>query len=155
MTTVLVPLRDADLAALAAGGRLEGVAAFAPTRGFLDTFGLESADDEDAERTLAYLAGLQALMAHGRRLVAVASAPVGGGDGLGAVTLASLSFGHVTALFADESEALPQVAAVRDAVAGISLGDAWDAPEHQALLEQADLLWYGPEEWATLVDPAH
>lgn len=155
MTTVLVPLADADLAALASGRRLDAVAAYAATRGFLDTFGLDSADDEDAERTLLYLAGLHALQEHGRRLVAVASVPVAGGDELGRVTLTSLSFAQVSALFADEPEAAPQVAAVRDAVAGLELGDAWDAAAHQRLLEETDLLWYGPEEWAVLVDPAH
>nr|NLI49352.1 hypothetical protein [Propionibacterium sp.] len=139
-----------ELRALASGAVLAG-AAWAVTPAFRDAFGLGPADDEDAERTVCCIAGLDALLRHGRRLVAVADAEArdAGGE-FGAVTVDRLAFGQVTALFADDPAAGPRVDAVRAAVAGAGVEDAWEHPAHRALLEDADLLWYGPEEWGLL-----
>ena len=139
-----------ELRALASGAELAGPArAVTPT--FLGAFGLASADDEDAERTVLYVAGLDGLLRHGRRLVAVAECTGrdAGGE-FGAVSVDRLAFGQVTALFAEEPAAQPRADATRVALAGLGVEDAWEHAAHQALLADADLLWYGPEEWAAL-----
>lgn len=140
-----------ELRTLAEGERLSGDA-YAVTPSFLDAFGLGPGDDEDAERTALYLAALAALVRHGRRLVVVAEASAHDtGDEYGVVGLEHLGFSQVTALFADEESAWPLVEAARGAVAQLSVEDAWDHPAHGVLLSDADLLWYGPEEWTSLV----
>lgn len=149
---VFVPVASADLAAWASGEVLSDADAFAPTAAFLDAFGLSAPDEEDAERTLTYLAGLGALQRHGHRLVAVAEAPLGaeGDDEWGRVRV-SLPFSHVSALFADDPDAAAQVASVRAVVQDLSFDEAWSAPAHERLLADADLMWFGPEEWSQLV----
>ncbi len=151
---VFRPVSVDELRALARGASLGG-SGFAATGAFLETFGLASADDEDAERTLLYLAGLAALLSHGRRLVAVAEASVRDcGDRLGTVPLDSITFGQVSALFAEGRESAALVAAARAELGGLGVEDAWEHPAHQSLLEDADLLWYGPQEWAVLTGDA-
>lgn len=148
----MCPLSRADVAELGAGGVLTDLDAFAVTPGFLATYGLTPDDSEDAERTLACLAGLAALRQHGRRIVAVATASATdtGGE-LGEVRVAALRLGQVSAWFADAPEAAAEVARAAEAVAGLSLSHAWDAPAHEALLQAADLLWHGASEWSTLL----
>jgi len=148
---VFWPVSGADLRALAGGQVLTGTA-WSATPAFRDTFGLGVGDDEDAERTALYLAGLVALRDHGRRLVAVAELPArDSGDALGAVSVDRIAFGDVTALFADAPSVAALVDAAGAATTGLALEDAWDQPAHEALLADADLLWYGPQEWAALV----
>jgi hypothetical protein len=151
---VFWPICGAELRALADGGVLTGTS-WSATPAFRDTFGLGVGDDEDAERTALYLAGLVALRDHGRRLVAVAELPAAdSGDHLGAVAVDRLGLADVTALFADAPSAKALVDAAGAATAGLALEDAWDNPAHEALLAEADLLWYGPQEWAALVQSA-
>ena len=66
--------------------------------------------------------------------------------GAGSATVAELSWRQVTALFADEAEAVEVVAAARSAVRGRSVTEALAEPGVEALLERYDLLWYAPEE---------
>lgn len=148
---VFKPVSASELAAWAAGARPSG-AAYAATPAFLSAFGLESAPDaEDAERTLLYVAGLDALLAHGARLVAVAEAAASDlGTELGLVETGPIGWDAVTALFADEPQARADVAARRAGLAGVDLATAWEEPAHERLLADHDLLWYGPEEWAVL-----
>ena len=142
-----------ELRALAAGGSLPGPA-WAATPAFLDAFGLGPGDEEDAERTALYVAALAALLEHGRRLVVVAEAPARPAAGesaeFGAVDVDPLVFAQVTALFAEDAAHRATADAVGVALAVLGLADAWGRPAHEALLEQADLLWYGPEEWAVV-----
>lgn len=146
-----------ELRSMARGAKLPGPA-WAATSAFLETFSLASGDDEDAERTLLYVAGLAALLSHGRRLVVVAQAPAtatgGGDDAFGAVEIDPIGFGQVSALFADAADSARLADSARTSLAGLALEDAWDHPSHQALLNHADLLWYGPEEWAVLTGDA-
>jgi hypothetical protein len=58
----------------------------------------------------------------------------------------------VSALFAEAPASRPLAEAARSAIAQLGVEDAWEHPAHRVLLEDADLLWYGPEEWASLVD---
>lgn len=153
---IFVPTSAAELAAWAGGGVRSGVDAVAATPAFLAAFGLAAADPadrEDAEQTALHVAALAALLATGRRLVAVADAPAvaDGGDDLGRVGVADLPWPAVTALFADEPAAAPEVARAASALAGRDLGDAWDDPATEALHEATDLLWHGPGEWQALV----
>lgn len=148
---VFRPLSTDELRALGRGDELTVHFAFASTPEFLDTFGLSHADDEDAERTLLYLAGLAALQRHGRRLVAVADLHARNrGNAIGVVTADGLRMAQVSALFADEPAAQRLADAVVPLIKTQSLEDAWDHPSHEALLKGADLLWYGPEEWPVL-----
>lgn len=146
---VCCPLSGMQLEALAQGDRVQ-LPAFAATKLFMDAFGLGPEDAEDAERTLLYVAGLVALRDHGRRLVAVAEV-VGAPDGdeWGTVVVPPISFSSVQALFADDPQAEPLVAAVRSVLPS-TLDGAWSHPEHERLLEQADLMWFGPDEWTGL-----
>lgn len=149
---VFRPVSDADLRSLGEGAALTGPA-WSVTPDFRDAFGLGPADDEDAERPALYLAGLDGLQRHGRRLVVVAEVPARDvGHDYGSVEVGRIAFGDVRAIFADEPDAGPLVDAARAATAGLAIEDAWDDPAHEALLAGADLLWYGPEEWATLAD---
>ncbi len=152
---VFLGVSGGDLRSLATGGTWSGPA-WAATPAFRDAFGLGPDDDEDAERTVLYVAALAALLDHGRRVVVVAEAPALDAPGpaesadFGAVHVEGLGFAQVTALFADEPAHRPAADAVGAAVAGLGVADAWDHPAHEALLEQTDLLWFGPEEWAVL-----
>lgn len=126
--------------------------AHAVTPSFRATFGFDGADDEESERTAMYMAGLAGLLKNRRRLVAVAetSATDQAGE-LGEVLIEELRFNRVTALFADDPANAKDVSDAQSALAGMGLSPAWDAPEHEHLLQIIDLLWHGPEEWHTLV----
>lgn len=148
---VFVPLSARDLASCAGGTPLSGVRAFAATPRFLTAFGLGAPDDEDAERTLLHVAALDAFLRFGERLVAVADAEARDlDDDFGLVTVASLPFARVTALFADHADAADALSRALGALGEASLEIAWDEPAHVALMEATDLLWYGPEEWQAL-----
>ena len=150
MTVVLVPVSHDQLVDLRNGPLTGPVTGFAVTAALRDTFGLDVADDEEADRTALLLAGLNALMAYGTRLVVVVEAEVvDDGDPLGEVTVPRIVWKDVSAFFTDAPEARPAAAAAAQAVAGLDLDVAWDTDAAQALMAEHDLLWYGPEE----VDP--
>lgn len=152
---VFRPLSTEELRALGHGEQQTVHFAFAATPEFLATFDVASADDEDAERTLLYLAGLAALQRHDRRLVAVADLDAKGrGNPLGVVSAPGLSLEQVSALFADDPSAQKLADAAAHSIRRLPLEDAWDHPAHDTLLKAADLMWYGPEEWASLVGEA-
>ena len=151
MSLVFVPMSAAELGAWAAAGRLAGpAAAHAVTSGLVAAFGAD--DPEDAERTALLVASIAALARTGVRLVAVAEAPAqlrpDGDADFGEVLVADLPFGAVTSLFADDDDL--DVSAPATASAGLPLAEAWELPAVTALLADADLLWYGPAEWAVL-----
>lgn len=155
---VCVPASDAELRALGSGRTLPVPLAFAATPAFLDAFGLTDPGDEDAERTLLYLAGLSSLIRHGRRLVLVAElAGLRGREAegqLGGVTASEIGLAQVSALFADDPEGRALAAAARAQLDGLGLEAAWEHPAHERLLAETDLAWYGPEEWAAVAGEA-
>lgn len=157
---VFVAIPEAGLGEWARGGVLREATAFAATSAFCSAFGVDDPSDEDAERTLLYIAGLAGLLRDGVRTVAVAQAPSarplpGPDEPLGAAGVPDLRYAAVTALFTDDPadpDASAALARARDALAGLGLADAWDHPAHEALLAEADLLWHGPAEWDALGD---
>lgn len=148
---VFVPLAADHLRGWAEGAPLGVRRAYAATPAFLAAFGLSSADDEDAERTLLHVAGLDALLRWGHRLVAVADAePRDLADEFGAVEVTGVGFAAASALFADAPDAAGDLERARSALGDVGLDAAWDDPAHMALMEDTDLLWFGPQEWARL-----
>lgn len=151
MTLVCLPLTAEQLRSGAVSGELRG-----PLAGYADTPGLREAftvsDAEDAERVALLVASIAGLAHCGRRLVAVAEVEhpeFGEAVEFGEVMITGLAYGQVQSLFADEAGLNLSVAAV--AAEGLSLEQAWDAPEVTELLSSADLLWHGPTEWQSLV----
>lgn len=151
MTLVCLPLTAEQLRDGAISGELRG-----PITGYADTSGLREAfavsDAEEAERIAVLVASIAGLVRYGRRLVAVAEVErpeLGEAVEFGEVTISGLAYGRVQALFADEPGVNLSVVAV--AADGLSLEQAWDAPEVMELLSSADLLWHGPTEWQSLV----
>lgn len=150
---VFCPVSKTDLRTWARGTRPAGDA-YAATRAFVDAFGLSDAPDtEDAERTLLYIAGLDALLRFGERIVAVAEATAfDTGSEFGLVGVGPLAFSSVTALFADSPESAAAVAEAREQLGGQPVALAWDQPVHERLLADVDLLWFGSEEWSALTE---
>jgi hypothetical protein len=151
MSLAFVPLTAAQLREWATTGRLAGpVDACAVTPGLQEAFA--PADSDEAERTALLVASVLALGRTGRRLVAVAEAAVrarpGGDDDFGEVLVDPPGYAGVTSLFADEPGLDVGAAATASAR---PLAEAWERPQVQALLADADLLWYGPAEWPRLV----
>ena len=154
MTVVLVPVSGKQLSGLRAAPLAGPLTGFAVTAALRDTFGLALADDEEADRTALLLAGLTSLMAYGKRLAVVVEAPaVDDGDPFGEVSVPSVSWQGVSAIFADAPDAASAVSATVHAVAGLDLDAAWDTEAAHALMTEHDLLWYGPEEADALVGP--
>jgi hypothetical protein len=142
-----VPVSRDALSALTTAPIPGPVAAFGVTPGLCDTFSLPPAADEEAERTALLLAGLSSLISYGSRLVLVVEAmPTDDGGGLGECTVDGVAWRDVSAIFAEPSDAQPAVGAAVAAVQGLDLDAAWDAEPVQALMQEHDLLWYGPEE---------
>lgn len=154
MSLCFVPLAAPDLARWANRGVLAGsIPAFSVTPAMLEAFGLTSAVDEDAEYTALCVASVACLVADQPRLVAVVEAdprPAAADLEFGAVRVVDPRWSWVTALFADEP-GVDVIDRVRSAVRGRTLSQAWDDPQTDALLAQADLLWHGPGEWSALV----
>ncbi len=150
MTLLFVPLDRAGLAAWAGSGRLGPVVGFAPTPAFRGAFGFGPGDDETADYTVLCVAGVSCLTLHPARLVAVAEADVPASDDeFGRVSLPSLPYSAVTALFAEGSAEMAE--RTHAAIAGVGLDEAWDDARVETLLAEGDLLWHGPTEWGTLV----
>lgn len=147
---VFLPLSGDQLRGWATDGVLpETPHGYAATPAMKEAFGLT--DPEDAEYAALSIASVVGLAAHGERLVAVVSSGFAASeDEFGAVEVANLSYRQVTALFGEDSDAAPADAAAV-AVRGMPLDQAWETPEVQSLLEERDLLWYGPGEWEVIV----
>lgn len=154
MSLCFVPLTSARLADWVGDGVLSGgVPAYAATQTMVEAFGFPSATDEDAEYTALCVASVACLVADSPRLVAViesATQPMAADQDFGAVTVSDVPWSQVTALFADEP-GLDAVDRVRCAVSGKPLAAAWEDPQVELLLAEADLLWHGPGEWRGLV----
>ena len=152
MTPVLVPVSHEQLDRVRSEPLPGPVRGFTVTPTLCATYGLGPSDEEEADRTALLLAGLSALLEHGRRLALVVEAPSADtGDPLGEVSLSEVKWRDVSAIFADGPEAEDAVSAAGRAVEGLDLDSAWDAEEVQALMAEHDLLWYGPEEVETLL----
>lgn len=147
---VCVPVDDRQAAQLADGQALEGpLQVFTVTAELLETFGLQASDDEPAEYAALLLAGLWALLRHGRRLVlttqlASTRLDVGAESANGGRTLRNLAPSEVEAWFDDEPTT--PIAEVADQIAGLELDDAWEHPAVQRLHAEHDLLWHSVVE---------
>lgn len=151
MTLVCLPVTTEQLRDWATSGSLPGpITGYADTPGLREAFGI--VDTEEAEQIAMLVASIAGLAECGRRLVAVTELghpEDGEAVEFGEVTIPSLAYRRVQAVFADEPGVNLSVAAV--AAAGLSLEQAWDAPEVTELLSSTDLLWHGPAEWQNLV----
>lgn len=147
---VFVPLSGAELRTWAESGTLAGPRpGYSATPALRQAFGLT--DEEDAEYAALCIASIAGLLAHGRRLVAVAPATSSAtSDEFGQVEVAGVDYRSVTSLFGEDTDPEP-AAATAAAIRGAPLSQAWEAREVQALLADTDLLWYGPGEWQLLV----
>jgi hypothetical protein len=151
MSLVFVPLTPQLLRDWAGGASMP-----VSLPGYTDTPGLRAAfdltDEEDAERVALLVASVAGLAAHGLRLIAVAEAATSSrpdaDPDFGEVEVAVGRYGSVSALFVDEA---PVAASVVEAVAGLTLSDAWEDSGVTRLLADADLLWHGPGEWEALI----
>lgn len=146
-----VPVSAPELAAWARQGVLPG-----PRRGYAVTSGLRRAfepdDDAEAENLALLIASVAGLISTGRRLVVVVAVEPDRSsvdDDFGEVSFQQLSWDAAQSIFADESD-FAELAAAIPAAAGKSLAAAWNDPIVFALVENADLLWYGPGEWEQL-----
>jgi hypothetical protein len=111
---------------------------------------------EEAEFAALSNAGVLALLVslEPRRLVLAAEVEpaqiTATGDAAGEVTLSSLAWAQVQALFVAEPEAAEAAQKARQAVTecagGLTLAAALQLPEIGELLEGYDLLWFAPEE---------
>jgi hypothetical protein len=151
VSLLFVPLTPAELAEWAGGGRIDWPRpAYSATGGLRGAF--ETADDEEAEHIALLVASVAGLARHGVRLVAVVEGvgePAGDPD-FGELRMPQVPYSAVQAVFADEADAAT-VRPAATAADGLELAAAWDAPAVIALLENADLLWHGPDEWGALV----
>ncbi|MDR3070284.1 MAG: hypothetical protein LBU38_04660 [Propionibacteriaceae bacterium] len=149
---VFVPLSGELLAGFATQGNLEGpLPAFTVTDEMLDAFGLRVEDGEQAEFTAVNIAAIAGLLSFGVRLVAVLPASyVGGCDDFGTVSASGLKYSQVVSLFADEP-AGERVALIAQQLKGRTLDEVWEDPIVIELVDDAELLWYGPAEWKQLV----
>ena len=151
MTLVCVPVTAEELRQWATTGTLDGsVSGYADTAGLREAFGVT--DAEDGERIAVLVASIAGLARSGRRLVAVAEVERpsdGEASEFGEVIVTTLDYRRVQAIFADEPGL--NVSAAAAAASGLSLEQAWDAPQVTELLSTADLLWHGPGEWQALI----
>lgn len=147
---VCVPVGPEEAAQVAAGRTVTGpLQVFTVTAQLLDTFGLQPADDEEAEYAALLLAGLWSLREHGRRLVLIAMVPAdqlsdGPETANGGRLLAELLAPSVEAWFSDDVGA--PVAQVAAAIAGFDLDQAWEHPGVQSLHINHALLWHSVVE---------
>ncbi len=149
---VFVPLDPAGLAQWAQSG-IRDVTGFAATPSFLDTFDLPVADSEDADLTLLELAGIEGLLRHGRRLVAVGQFAADGIEPaeFGAVAADGVSWESIESLFADDPVGAQAATVVHANLPESTLEAAWEDEAVTDLLRTTELLWHGPSEWEGLV----
>jgi hypothetical protein len=146
-----VPVSREQAVALRAGDDLGDLAAYAPGPALQAAHGLGPSDDEEAGFVALGYAGLAALLA-GAGLRTVLAVDLGGGQvqgsgsEFGQVQVHGLTWAQVSAVFADEPGAAPDLEAARALVAGRSLADVADDEEVVGLVDRWDLLWYAPAE---------
>lgn len=141
---VFLPIAASEMGVLSGEIAVADRVAYTVTPRLLDELGYGENESEDAEYAALVLASVAALTAHGERLVVVAEvdpALVLPGDDPdnGQIVLTSCPASAVTAWFADEPGT-----DVADAAAiskGLTIDQAWDLPQVQALLQEHDLLW--------------
>lgn len=151
-----VPVSRDQAVALRAGDDLGDLAAYAPGPALRTAHGLGASDDEEAGFVALGYAGLAALLA-GPGLRTVLAVDVGpeqldtaqvqaSGSEFGQVQLHGLTWAQVSAVFADEPGAAPDLEAARALVAERSLADVADDEAVVGLVDGWDLLWYAPAE---------
>lgn len=147
---VCVPVSPQEAALVAGGQTVPGpLQVFTVTQELLDTFGLQSDDQEEAEFAALLIAGLWSLREYGQRLVLTAMVPTGhlheGPEKAnGGRLLSELPATSVEAWFSDEAGA--PAMQVSTAIAGLDLDQAWDNDEVHALHAHHDLLWHSVVE---------
>ena len=149
--TAFVPVAREQAVALRAGDDLGDLVAYAPGPALRSAHGLGPADDEEAGFVALGYAGLAALLSSpGLRTVLAVDVNggqvEGSGSEFGQVQVHGLTWAQVSAVFADEPGAAPDLEAARALVAGRSLADVADDEEVVALVDGWDLLWYAPAE---------
>ena len=155
---VFVPVSAQELDDLRTGGS-ESMRGFAGTQRMLDTFGYADGSDEEVEYALCVIAGVDALIRHGRRLVlAVATddhePDLGPDADFGLVQVEPFEWRRVQSIFADEPAGDAAASALR--IAGASdaetaLAAAWESDAVQDFLQEHDLMWFGPSEAQRLI----
>ncbi|GAB2574462.1 helix-turn-helix domain-containing protein [Microlunatus antarcticus] len=146
-----VPVSREQATALRSGDDLGDLVAYAPGPALQAAHGLGPTDEEEAGFVALGYAGLGALLT-GPGLRTVLAVDVGGGQvqasgsEFGQVQLHGLTWAQVSAVFADEPDASPDLDAARALVAGRSLADVADDEEFVGLVDRWDLLWYAPAE---------
>lgn len=141
---MFIPVADDELGALDGSPAIESRPAFTVTPELLDELGYSADDAEDAEYAALVLASVAGLSRYGCRLVVVAEVDgslVRPGDdpANGAVVLDACPPSAMTSWFSDEPGV--DVGPAAEAARGLSIDDAWETPEVQALLQDHDLLW--------------
>jgi hypothetical protein len=152
---VFVPLSRADARALRDAGVTEAeLPAYAATPSLLAAHGFAESDREEAEYAALSYAGAHAAVTdtpETLRLVLAADVPVeqvsaDPDSAYGLVRVGGLRWTEVQALFSDEEAAAAAVAAARQAAAGRELDVALTLPAVEVAVDEADLLWFAPEE---------
>lgn len=149
--STFVPVSRGQAIALRAGDDLGPLTAYAPGTALRQAHGLGPGDEEEAGFVALGYAGLAALLAHpGLRTVLAVEVGYGqvdgAGDEFGEVEVHALGWAQVTAVFADEPAAAPDLEAARGVADGRALPEVADDEEVVGLVDRWDLLWYAPEE---------
>jgi hypothetical protein len=145
------PSRGSRPSRCAQGDDLGDLAAYTPGPALQAAHGLSASEDEEAGFVALGYAGLAALLAQ-PGLRTVLAVDVGGGQvqasgsEFGQVQLHGLTWAQVSAVFADEPSAAPDLEAARALVAGRSLAEVADDEDVVGLVDRWDLLWYSPAE---------
>lgn len=146
-----VPVSREQAVALRGGDDLGDLAAYTPGPALQAAHGLGPSDLEEAGFVALGYAGLAALLDRSG-LRTVLAVDLGGGQmeasgsEFGQVRVHGLTWAQVSAVFADEPGAAPDLEAARELVAGRPLVDVVDDEDVVGLVDRWDLLWYAPTE---------
>ena len=148
---VFVPVSHERASMLRSGGDLGDLTAYAPGPALREAHGLGPADDEEAGFVALGYAGLAALLDRPglRTVLAVdvdAAQVTERGSDFGEVAVSGVRWHQVSAVFADEPAAAPDLEAARGLVGGRSLDEVADDEDVVGLVDRWDLLWYAPTE---------
>ena len=141
---VFIPIAEGELGVLAGDLPVVNRPAYTVTPELLAELGYLVAESEDAEYAALILASLAGLTTHGVRLVVVAEVTTdltgrAEDPSNGEVRLSSCPVSAMTAWFAEEEGVdFADAAAI---ARGLTIDQAWDLPEVQALLQSHELLW--------------